>query len=73
MKSKRDMVNLQSVIDGLMRQLEGKDHMIQHLLDKVDELESTIKEMSQNIEKMTGISKSTLIRAVRERKAASIG
>lgn len=55
MKSKRDMVNLQPVIDGLMRQLEGKDHMIQHLLDKVDELESTIKEMSQNIEKMTGI------------------
>ena len=55
MKSKGEIVNMQSVIDGLMRQLEGKDHMIQHLLDKVDELESTIKAMSQNIERMSGI------------------
>lgn len=55
MKSKGEIANMQSVIDGLMRQLEGKDHMIQHLLDKVDELESTIKDLSNNIEKMTGV------------------
>lgn len=35
MKSKGETVNMQSVIDGLMRQLEGKDHMIQHLLNRV--------------------------------------
>ena len=55
MKSKGETVNMQSVIDGLMRQLEGKDHMIQHLLNRVDELESTIKDLSNNIEKMTGV------------------
>lgn len=55
MKSKRDIVNIQPIIDNLLRQLEGKDHMIQHLLEKIDELESTIKNMSENIEKMTGI------------------
>ena len=55
MKSKGEIANMQSVIEGLMRQLEGKDHMIQHLLDKVDELESTIKDLSNNIEKMTGV------------------
>ena len=43
MKSKGETVNMQSVIDGLMRQLEGKDRMIQHLLNRVDELESTIQ------------------------------
>ena len=48
MKSKGETVNMQSVIDGLMRQLEGKDHMIQHLLNRVDELESTIKDLSNN-------------------------
>ena len=56
MKSKGEIANMQSIIDGLMRQLEGKDHMIQHLLDKVDELESTIKDLSNNIEKMTGVT-----------------
>ncbi len=46
---------MQTLINGLMRQLEGKDHMIEHLLEKIDSLESTIKEQGQSIEKMAGI------------------
>lgn len=38
-----------------MRQLESKDHMIEHLLEKVDSLEKTIKGQSRDIQKMAGI------------------
>ena len=55
MGKRENRVDLQSVIEGLMRQLEGKDHMIDHLLERIDELERTIKEQGRSIEKMADV------------------
>ena len=55
MEKRGKHVDLQAVIDSLMRQLEGKDHMIDHLLEKVDSLEQTIKEQGRSLEKMADI------------------
>ena len=55
MGSKQNTSELHTVITGLMRQLESKDHMIEHLLEKVDSLEKTIKGQSRDIQKMAGI------------------
>lgn len=43
MKDGRTSTDFQQLIDKLMLQLEGKDHMIQHLLDKNDSLETRVK------------------------------
>lgn len=55
MGTKQNTSELHTVITGLMRQLESKDHMIEHLLEKVDSLEKTIKGQSRDIQKMAGI------------------
>lgn len=55
MGSKQNTSELHTIISGLMRQLESKDHMIEHLLEKVDSLEKTIKGQSRDIQKMAGI------------------
>lgn len=52
MKSGKASTDFQEIIDRLMLQLEGKEHMIQHLLDRVDALEKTIDSQSKSIEKM---------------------
>lgn len=52
MKDGKTSADFQQIIDKLMLQLEGKDHMIQHLLDKIDSLENTIDKQSKSIEKM---------------------
>lgn len=52
MKDGRTNTDFQQLIDKLMLQLEWKDHMIQHLLDKIDSLETTIDKQRKSIEKM---------------------
>ncbi len=36
MRKGGNTADMQTLINGLMRQLEGKDHMIEHLLEKID-------------------------------------
>lgn len=49
------MVDYQALSEGLMRQLEAKDEMIRQLLERVDELEGTVKEQAKTIEKLSDI------------------
>ena len=49
------MVDYQALSEGLMRQLEAKDEMIRQLLERVDELEGSVKEQAQTIEKLSDI------------------
>ena len=49
------MVDNQALSVGLMRQLEAKDEMIRRLLERVDELEGTVKEQAKTIEKLSDI------------------
>ena len=49
------MVDYQALSEGLMRQLEAKDEMIRQLLERVDELEGTVKEQAKTIVKLSDI------------------
>lgn len=49
------MVDYQALSEGLMRQLEAKDEMIRQLLERVDELEGTVKEQAKTIDKLSDI------------------